>query len=739
MRQGLAWTCALSALLWSGGPIPSATHAAPSASARPKVCLVLSGGGARGAAHIGVLKVLEEMRVPIDCIAATSAGSIVGGAYSSGTPLREIESTMASLSTAMLFTDMPPREERAMRLKEDDLTNLSPVELGLRGGDLLMPKGGVSGVRLEGVLRSLSKVRGFHRFDDLPIRFRALATDLGSGQAVVLDQGDLATAMRASMSVPAAIEPVRLEGRLLVDGGLTNNLPVDVARAMGADIVIAVNLGTPLAQPETLNSLLSITSQMVGILTEQNVRASLASLKPTDILILPNLGDFSAADFDRLALTVPVGEAAAYVVADRLAALSVSPAEYESWTRRRLGDKPPPLGSVDEIRFAPMTRVNPETARTAMQSEAGKPLDNAELDQDMRRLYGTGDFEHVSYKLLDEPGKRVLAVDAVEKSWGPDYLRMGLGLSSDFGGDAYFNLLASYRKTWLNRLGGEWRSDVQVGQTNRLSTEFYQPLSTRHTWFVVPSAGYERRSANVYQGDQRIARYDFHQTGLVLETGAQFTRYGEARLGLAYVDGRNSLDTGPPQLEGSVGRLVSVGPSFRMRIDQLDNVHFPREGYAGTMEVVSSLDDMGGDMNYTRGEISGNASTSWGSNTFSNGFKAGGRLDGSPLPTSRLFQWGGLLQQSGYPTGALMGEELLFGRVVYLRRLHRSLLIDGVYVGGSLEMGRMDRPLIPGNEQGWLRSAAALLGVDTPVGPLYLGYGRADRGYDSLYLFLGRP
>jgi NTE family protein len=144
-------------------------------------------------------------------------------------------------------------------------------------------------------------------------------------------------------------------------------------------------------------------------------------------------------------------------------------------------------------------------------------------------------------------------------------------------------------------------------------------------------------------------------------------------------------------------------------------------------------------MNYTRGEISGNASTSWGSNTFSLGFKAGGRLDGSSLPTSRLFQWGGLLQQSGYPTGALMGEELLFGRVVYLRRLHRSLLIDGVYVGGSLEMGRMDRPLIPGNEQGWLRSAAALLGVDTPVGPLYLGYGRADRGYDSLYLFLGRP
>jgi NTE family protein len=206
---------------------------------------------------------------------------------------------------------------------------------------VLLPKGLVSGIQLESVLRQLSKVRGFHRFDDLPIPFRAVATDLVTGKPVVLSQGELAGAMRASMSVPGAIEPLPLDGRLLVDGGLTNNLPVDVARSLGAEVVIAVNLGTPLLKPEELTSVLGVTSQMVNILTEQNVQASLASLQPTDILVRPQLGDFSAAAFDNLPETVPIGEAAARAVADLLGKLSVPQAEYDAWRRHRLAERLP--------------------------------------------------------------------------------------------------------------------------------------------------------------------------------------------------------------------------------------------------------------------------------------------------------------------------------------------------------------------------------------------------------------
>ena len=740
-RRSIAVAAALAcaSMCASMGAGGSAFAQAPPDGARPKVCLVLSGGGARGAAHVGVLKVLEELRVPVDCITGTSMGSIVGAAYASGIPIDAMEATLGSMSTRLLFKDLPPREERAMRLKRDDMTNLAPLEIGLQDGKLVLPKGLVSGVQLESVLRGLAKVRGFHRFDDLPIPFRAVATDLVTGKPVVLSQGELAGAMRASMSVPGAIEPVRVDGRLLVDGGLTDNLPVDVARAMGADIVIAVNLGTPLLKAEALTSVLGVTDQMVNILTEQNVQASLASLKPTDVLVLPQLGDFSAADFDHLAGTVAIGEAAARAVADQLARLSVSPPAYDAWRRHRLAETPVALAPVDEIRFAPLEHVNPEIARSVLQTRPGAAIDQQALDRDMRRLYGMGDFEHVNYQLLEEPGRRVLAVDAVEKAWGPNYLRLGLGLSSDFRGDAFFNLLLSHRRTWVNQLGGEWRNDLQFGRSNRIATEFYQPLEASQTFFVVPGAAYEQRTVDIFEADQRIARYDLNEARISAELGAQFTRYGELRLGLERAHTRSSLDTGPAFLTATEGRVSYTSVTLRGLVDQLDNVNFPRAGYLASFNLRSARTGLGSDADFTRADAAGTYVKSFGEHTFTGSFRYGGRLGSDPLPTGELFQWGGLLQQSGYPTGALTGEELAFARILYMKRLKRWSLLDGVYAGLSLEVGRMREPLIPNNEQGTLHSVGLVFGLDTPIGPLYLGYGHASRGYDSLYLFLGRP
>jgi NTE family protein len=408
---------------------------------------------------------LEELRVPIDCIAGTSMGSLVGGAYASGNTVPEMEALVGTITSRQLFNEKPPREDQAIRRKSDDRSILFGVELGLRDGELLFQKGAISGVQLETVLRQLSKVKGYQRFDDLPVPFRAVATDLITGKPVVFSEGELANVMRASMSVPGAIAPAETDGRILVDGGLTNNLPVDVARAMGADVVIAVNLGTPLMKREELGSILGVLGQMVNVLTEQNVQASIAALTPTDILIEPALGDFSATNFDELSKTVPIGEAAARAAASRLAALSVSPAEYASLQQRRLAVAPMDERAVDEIRFNKMARVNAETMLAQMHTKPHQPLDEATLDRDMRQLYGTGDFEHLNYRILEEAGRRVLVVDAVEKAWGPNYLRFGLGLGSDLQGEAFFNLAASYRRTWVNELGAEWRTDLQVGQT----------------------------------------------------------------------------------------------------------------------------------------------------------------------------------------------------------------------------------------------------------------------------------
>jgi NTE family protein len=731
-----AWLAA-SALV----PVPATAQAppAPAEAKRPKICLVLSGGGARGAAHIGVLKVLDEMRVPIHCVAGTSMGSIVGGAFATGITVPEMEKIIGTMSTDLLFKEKPPRQERSIRRKQDDYTILFTPDIGLRDGEILLPQGLVSGVQLETVLRRLARIEGFRKFDDLPIPFRAVATDLVTGKPVVFSEGEVVRAMRASMSVPGAVAPVEIDGRLLVDGGLVDNLPVDVARTMGADVVIAVNLGTPLMKRDQLGSIFGVVGQMIGILTEQNVQASLASLKPTDILILPELGDYSAANFDHMPQTIPIGEAAARKVADRLAQFSLPPAEYAALRKRQLAVVVPDLRPADEIVFPGLRRVNPAVLAAEMETKPRQPIDQATLDRDMLRLYGTDDFEHVNYRFVETPsGSRVLAVEAIERSWGPNYVRFGLGLSSDFRGDAYWNVLGTYRMTWLNSLGGEWRSAVQLGTTSLLYTEFYQPLDVRRYFFVAPYAGVERQLFNLYQGDDRIARYDISYGRVGFDLGSQFTRYGELRLGLYYGKVNPSLDTGPQFLDPGP-EVTQAGGRARLFLDQLDNVNFPRSGYGGSLDVLNSREALGADANYTRWSANGMLAHSFGPHTFNLGYNFGGSIGSNPLPAYDLFAWGGFLQQSGLPTGALYGRRLAFGRLVYYNRLLHLPYLEGVYAGGSLEVGKVGGSLVPGSQYGTLTSVSAFLGLDSLIGPIYLAGGLASNGTSSFYFFLGRP
>jgi len=717
----------------------AAATMATTATARPKVCLVLSGGGARGAAHIGVLKVLEELRVPIDCIAGTSMGSLVGGGYASGMSVAEMEKFVGQISTRALFDEKPPRQDQAIRRKLDDRSILYGVELGLDDSlEITLPKGIVSGVELETYLRRLSKVHGYHKFDALAIPYRAVATDLVTGTPVVFSEGELPNVMRASMSVPGAIAPAEVGGQLLVDGGLTNNLPVEVARSMGAEIIIAVNLGTPLLKRSELKSLIGVTEQMVNILTEQNVRASLASLRPTDVLIEPELGEFSAADFDDLPKAIPIGEAAARKMAPKLAALSVSPEAYAAWHERQSNAIAADTAPVDEIRFRPMRRVNADTMADMLETQARQPINQDTLDRDVRRLFGTGDFEHVNYRILEESGKRVLDIDAVEKSWGPNYLRFGLGLGSDLEGESFFNLAVSYRRTWINSLGAEWRTDAQIGRTSRFATEFYQPLETRRYLFVSPRGEFERQNLDLFQNGQRIARYDVRRARAALDLGTDLTKYGEARIGMIAGAVDASVDTGP-----------ALAPSERARegaftaqaiLDELDSPNFPRAGISGSAHLFASTKVLGAENEYTKWDADWLSAYSLGPHTLQLGAKFGGTFGDRPLPAYDNFEWGGFLQQSGYPTGALVGQRLTFGRAVYTYRIAQVKVLGSLYGGFSLEAGRMDKPLVvDGSPTGTLYSIAAFFGIDSLLGPVYLGYGWAADGNRSAYLYLGRP
>jgi NTE family protein len=739
----------IGAVSWLGLPLLLAALALPAGAAeplapaptakRPKICLVLSGGGARGAAHVGVLKVLEEYRVPIHCIAGTSMGSLVGAAYASGTTVPEMDEIMASITTELLFKEKPPRAELSMRRKADDYRSFFGPEIGITGGKISLGKGIVTGVQLETVLRQLSKIKGYQNFDRLPIPFRAVATDLVTGKAVVFKDGELANVMRASMSVPGAVAPAEFDGMMLVDGMLTSNLPVDAARAMGADLVIAVNVGTPLLKRDELNGIGGVVGQMLSILTEQNVQASLASLKTDDILITPDLEGFGTGDFDDLKKIAPLGEPAARKVADRLARLSIPAAEYAALRERQMVAVVPDTRPVDEIRFENLALVNPEAVRVHMQTKPGQPIDQKTVDMDMRRIYGSGDFEHVNYRFIEEPGKRIMAVDAVEKSWGPDSLRFGLGLSSDFAGDALYNVLVSYRKRWINPLGAEWRTDLQLGSTTSIGSEFYQPLTSSGALFVSPNVFFERRIGAVYQGDSHIADIERKRAEARLDLGANLYEYGTFRMGVMTGKVKRDIDTGTLPIPVSSDKINVGGYTARLVLDQLDSVHFPRAGWKVDARYLKSVSALGADDAYDRWDFSGNLIHSFGEHTINLSGMAGGLSGSKLLPAYDQFSLGGFLQLSGMSTGQLVGEKMKFGRAMYYHRLSRSAIFEGAYGGISLETGQVSKPLIPGNRDDWVRAASIFVAADTPLGPAYLGYGQAQDGPNNWYFYLGRP
>ena len=406
--------------------------------------------------------------------------------------------------------------------------------------------------------------------------------------------------------------------------------------------------------------------------------------------------------------------------------------------QHQLAVAPPDLRPVDEIRFENLTHVNPRIAANTMDTKPNQPIDQQVLDRDLRRLFGTGDFEHVNYRLLEEPGNRVLAIDAVENSWGPDYLRFGLGLSSDFQGDAFFNIMASHRKRWLNSLGAEWRNDLQIGRTNRFKSEFYQPLDERQYFFVAPRVEFERYPVYLYQGNKRLAQYDLQSTRAQFDVGSQFTRYGELRAGVMTGSLKASLDTGLSIFAPRTGQVSQGAYTGRLFVDQLDSATFPRAGYEASASIIGSRSALGADDQYTKWSVDATSVFSAGDHTFNFALKAGDKIGSSPLPAYDQFYSGGFLHQSGFRTGALAGESLAFGRAMYYHKLARQDLLEGLYGGFSLEAGRIGSPLVPGSPTGLQKSGSLFFGMDTYVGPLYFGYGYAIGGFRSFYLFLGR-
>lgn len=724
----------------------AAVAAEPEATAppeRPRIGLVLSGGGSRGLAHVGVLQALEEQRIPIDAITGTSMGAVVGGLYASGMTAGEINEMMRGIEWNLAFRDRPARSTLNFRRKEDDREFLVRFPLGIQSGDFRVPRGLIQGQKLTQKLRLQTlSVAAIDDFDRLPTPFRAIAADLETGDRVVLDGGDLTSAMRASMSLPGVFAPVEIGGRLLVDGGLVENLPVDVAKSMGVDIVIAVDVGFQPVGRKELTSALAVSNQAVTIMMRRETVRQRGLLTNNDILIEPDLGNLQSTDFGAAERTIGLGLVATRASATRLERLALDETQWEQFVTAR-------SGTAKEQAVVHFVRTDRRSERYSDRIQAelgpviGKPLDPEELDARLSHFYGSDNFEALDYRLIHDGVLTGIEVSARRKSWGPNFLRFGLELQDDFEGGNSFNAGVRAQVTEVNRYGAEWQTDLQIGESPRFETEFYQPIGYTSNWFVVPSILVERQNFDIFDGDDRLATYRVRNSEIEVDVGREFGSWGEIRAGLVRGEGNRQLLVGnpddpelPPRTKFDRGEMLA-----RFSVDLLDDVYFPRHGELFTLQWNGAREGLGAEANADRVSFDWTHARSRGRNTLILSAAGGAHVSGPTDQVQDFYMLGGLFNLSGLSPDEISGPHFGIARAIYYRRIgsgQDGLFDVPTYLGVSLELGNVWDRRSDISASSALVNGSAYLGFDTPFGPVYLAAGFGEGGDKSLYLLLGR-
>ena len=721
-------------------PLPDTVPTAEAAQKRPRVGLVLGGGGARGLSHVGVLKVLEELRVPIDCIAGTSMGSIIGGLYASGMTPESMDETLGKIDWPQVFTDGPPRADLPFRTKQEQRVLLTDKGVGIKDGKVQLPLGLLQGQNLSLLLEELTLPAADVRdFDHLKVPYRAVATDLATGKAVVLESGELSRAMRASMSIPSALVPVELDGKLLADGGMADNVPVDVVRDLcKPDVIIAVDVGAPLVPTEDLTSVLSITEQLTCFLTVRNTEVQLATLGPRDILITPDLKDISSIDFEKFAAAVAVGYAAAKAKLTLLSRLSMGPDAFDAFLAARpdLPEKNHPV--IDFIRIETETRLSDQVIEQQIGLKPGDHLDPEKLNRDLNVIYGMGNFQVVEYSIVKENGKTGLVVETKRKYIGDNNLNFGLFLGANLKGDSMFNISAAYTMSQINSLGAEWRNFLQLGNDSAFLTDFYQPLDADQQYFINPYLSYKQYNLTLGSDSQElITGFRVREFQLGLDAGRNLGHWGRVVMCLYYNGGSNGRRLGLSS--PYEGNFNNSGFALRLQADTLDSIAFPTKGYMANVRYRGALTALGADEDYQTLLLEGHKAWTWGKSTLIPRLYLGGTLSGEPGPED-LFLLGGFLNLSGYQQGDIAGQNVAFGELIYMYRLDSasSAFSIPLYAGGSLEVGGVWDTLKNIETDSIIPAGSLFLGADTPLGPFYLGAGLSNNSHASLYMMLGK-
>lgn len=694
----------------------------------PKVGLALSGGGARGLAHIGVLEVLEEAGVPVDLVAGTSMGSIVGGLYSAGYRTGQIRDMVAQVDWQETFSSTPSRDLLSFSQKDESQRHL--LEVGLDGSGVKLPSGLLSGYKLTLLLTRLClPVAGVRDFERLPIPYRAVATDLTNGEAVVLGQGSLAMAMRASMSIPGVFPPLDMDGCLLVDGGVVQNLPVQTVKEMGAGLIVAVNVSTPLRTRENLKDVLQVMDQTISL---QMVLSTHNQAKLADLVIEPDLAGYTNADFTRAEELRCRGREAAQAALPRLLTLMQSRGVVLA-QRPRPGLEPVHRVVVGGVRLEGPQEYWNDVQRLAPLKE-GQDVSTDQLDQAAQKIYGQGMFQSVSYRLEPLPDGRSQVVFVLdEKNYGKYVGKFGLYLEGTTERANTANFYLNFRQPNLFFTGSYAELDLQAGRTMGGAARLMLPNRPWDGLFFQPEAFYCSSTHNIYSNKEIRAEYLKDSFGVNLEMGQELGTWGQLRLG--YVLRQDSVSpriatVSVPENADSVSAPMAV-----LRSDTLDRAPYPRRGWRSELSALRALHVLGAAQDFTRIVWEGTWVLPLGpAGYLVPNWTLATSLDGAPFYTQIMFLGGypGLL---GAATDEFRGHEIM-----RLQLMHRYHISDSLNWLTAVNLGSasdaVDQLWQP---ERWFWGGGAGLGVATPLGPVEVLLGLGEEGRLAAYIVFGLP
>lgn len=698
----------------------------------PKIALVLEGGAALGFAHVGVLEWLEENRIPISHISGASMGGLLGGLYAAGYTPAQIRQIAQNADWAELLGGQTPFRSLAYRRKEDKQAYPNRLEVGVRNGFVLpagFNEGHSIGLLLSNLFIAYPKLNSFN---ELPTPFACVSADLISGQSVVLDRGSLPEALRSTMSIPAVFSPVRKGKQVRVDGGLLNNLPVDVAKRSGADIIIAVHLSKGPVDPNKVGSLVEVLGRSISVVIGAS---EMRSMQLADVVLIADLAKYQTTDYTKSNEIADLGRAAAAQKANLLRRFALSEEAflaYQNQRRAKVRKTPPEPAFVNVTGAGASVDASLQQRLSALVQARVSP---EEFDQELNKVVGLGRLASIAFNQeLNAKGQAGLEIVASPRLDGPVFVNPAIEIQSNDGASRFS--LAS-RLSWLDVWGfrSEWRSDIAVGSRYLAATEFYKPLRPNSRFFLAPRIYIDSQPFDLYAGKRRVAEYRLRQHGLQLDAGLAINRFAELRLGYNFNWIRASQRVGLPIVDSL--RLRRDAVSLRFNWEGQDENVVARRGLRLNARADYFPQFTSTRPTYSMGEVRAvHFQPISQQNSLVAGVSAGSIL--GPLSNSLLgFSLGGPQRLGAYGTNELQAKNYVLGTFGILHEFKSdpSLFGSKLYLTAFAQSGRAEA-FFAG-----IRNPASVSGaviLKTLLGPIFVGASLGDAGHRRWYFGMGR-